>query len=134
MKSNLQPRVFITDHSTAVIERLIASIDDVAQIIGHATNADDALNGIRKGYPQLAVLDIALDNGLYLLKEIKRNQPPVIVAILTHSVEEATRNYCLRMGAEYFLDKLSEFDKVREIVVAMHNGGHPSKPIVPTRH
>lgn len=126
MKGNVLPRVLITDHSTAVIDRLIASINDVAEVIGQATNADDAMAGIRTGCPHLVILDIALENGLDLLKAIKRQQPPIIVVILTHSVEATTRNYCRRLGAEYFLDKLSEFDKVRDIVLALRCGRHPA--------
>ena len=114
-----QPSVFIADQSVAVIDRLAASISDVVQVIGRATNAHDAIIGIRNGNPQLLVLDIGIANGIDLLKKVKSHQPPVIVAILTHSAEEDTRRVCLRLGAEYFLDKLNEFDKVREIALAI---------------
>lgn len=126
MDSRTLPRIFIADQSTAVIERLVASISDAAHVIGHATNAHDAIIGIRNGNPQLAVIDIGIANGMDLLKKIKNHQPPVIVAILTHSAEDATRQICLRLGAEYFLDKVHEFDKVREIVLTVGCGvGRP---------
>jgi DNA-binding NarL/FixJ family response regulator len=115
------PRVLISDPSVAVIERLAASIDDVANIIGHAANAHDAINGIRHGNPHLVVFDVAIANGFDLLRQIKSHQPPVIAVVLTHSAEETTRRVCLRLGAEYFLDKIYEFDKVREIVSSLSN-------------
>ena len=116
------PRVLIADQSAAVIERLAASIDDVAHVIGRATNAHDAMNGIRNGNPHLTVFDVAIANGIDLLRQIKLHRPPVIIVVLTHSVEETTRRYCLRLGAEYFLDKIHEFDKVRQIVIAVGSG------------
>lgn len=113
------PRVFIVDRSLVVMERLATSINDVADVIGSAANARDAIKGIRSGNPQLAVLDIAIPNGIELLKQIKSLRPPVIVAILTHSAEEASRRFCQRLGAEYFLDKIYDFHKVRGIVIAL---------------
>ena len=122
MEDSAVPRVFIADPSAAVIERLVASIDDVAHVVGRATNAHDAIDGIRSGRPHLAVLDIAIAHGVDLLRQIKLHQPPVATVILTHSAEEATRQVCARLGAEYFLDKIHEFDKVREIVISIGSG------------
>ncbi len=119
MENPIRPRVFIADPSAVVIERLVASIDDVAEVIGRATNARDALDGIRKGNPRFAVIDIAIANGVELLRLVKNHQPPVAAIILTHSAEETTRRLCLRLGAEYFLDKIHEFGKVREIVISI---------------
>ncbi len=116
------PRVLIVDPSAVIIERLVFSIDDVAQVVGRATNARDAINGVRNSNPHLAVCDVAIANGLELLRQIKSHRPPVITVVLTHSVEENTRRACLRLGAEYFLDKIHEFDKVRGIVVAIAGG------------
>jgi DNA-binding NarL/FixJ family response regulator len=115
------PRVLIADQSAAVIERLAASINDVAQVIGRATKAHDAISTIRALNPHLTVLDIAIANGVDLLRYIKLHHPPVIAVVLTHSADDTTRDFCLRLGAEYFLDKIREFHKVREIVLAFGN-------------
>ena len=121
MENRTLPRVLIADPSTAVTERLAASLDGVAQVIGHATNARDVLDGIRNGNPRITVLDIAI-GGVELLRQVKRHQPQAIVVILTHSAEETSRQVCLRHGADYFLDKIHEFDKVREIVINAGGG------------
>jgi len=66
------------------------------------------------------------------LRRIKRHPLPVITVVLTHSAEETTRQYCLRLGAEYFLDKIREFDKVREIVITVGrqwNGRNTTPPM-----
>lgn len=116
------PRVLIADQSAAVIERLAALISDVAHVVCRATNAHDAISGIRSNQPHLAVFDVGIAHGVDLLRKIKRHQPPVIAVVLTHSADDTTRRYCVRLGAEYFLDKLREFDKVREIVIAVGSG------------
>lgn len=116
------PRLFFVDASVAVVERLVSAIGDVAQLTGYATNADDAMTGINHSNPHLVVIDIAIANGIDLLGHIKNHQPPVIVVVLTHSVEDAMRRVCLRMGAGYFLDKHYAFDKVRGIVIAVGGG------------
>jgi DNA-binding NarL/FixJ family response regulator len=134
MRRRIAPRVLIADQSTAVIERLAASISDVAQVVGRVTNARDAIISIRTNHPQLTVFDIGIANGVDLLRQIKRHQPPVIAVILTHSVDDTTRHYCLRLGAEYFLDKLREFDKVREIVIAAGSGQGHNTSDPPAQH
>lgn len=113
------PRVVLADQSLAVIERLAASISDVAQIVGRATNAGEALHGILNNNPHLTVFDVAITDGIDLLRRIKRHQPPVIVVILTHSADETTRQYCMRLGAAYFLDKIRDFHQVREILIGV---------------
>ena len=113
------PRVLIADPSAAIMERLATSLDGVADVMGCATNARDALERIRNGCLHVAVMDIVIVNGVELLRQIKNHQPPVTVVILTHSAEDATRRQCLRHGADYFLDKIHDFDKVRKIVVSI---------------
>ena len=77
----------------------------------------DAISAIRKLKPDITVFDIGLANGVELLTQVKARRPPPLVIILTHSVDASTRQVCLRLGAEYFLDKVHEFDKLREIVI-----------------
>ena len=128
-QGSMFPRVLIADASAVVIERLVSTIDDVARVVVRATNMHDAIEGVRGSNPHLAVFDVAIPNGIELLRQIKDHRPPVIAVVLTHSVEDNTRRACLRLGAEYFLDKIREFEKVREIVIAFGGGwGHGSAP------
>jgi DNA-binding NarL/FixJ family response regulator len=121
-QSRILPRVLIADQSAAVIERLVTTINDVAQVVGRATTAQDAISTLSNAHPHLTIFDVAIPNGVDLLKQIKSHPSPVIAVVLTHSVEDTTRRYCLRLGAEFFLDKLGEFEKVREIVIAVGSG------------
>jgi DNA-binding NarL/FixJ family response regulator len=128
------PRVLIADPSTLVIDRVAALINDVAQLVGHATNTQDAIAMIRNGNPHLTVFDVAIANGVDLLRYIKTHQPPVIAVVLTHSAEDTTRHFCMRLGAEYFLDKIRDFHRVREIVISVGRGGQQAAPDGPARY
>ncbi len=125
------PRVFIADPSAVVVERLSTLVDDVAIIAGRATNARDAISGVRRLNPHLTVFDVAMEKGIELLGEIKKHQPRTVTVVLTHSAEDTTRRVCLRLGADYFLDKIREFEKVRDIVEAI--GGKGTRPPPPDR-
>lgn len=123
------PRVFIIDPSTAVTRRLTAAIADVSQVVGDAVSARAAYDGICRNRPQLVVMDIIIANGFRLLKQIKSLAPPPVVAVLTHSVDQASRERCRNLGAEYFLDKLRDFGHIRNIVVSL--GGSTSAQLAP---
>lgn len=122
MKDSSLPRVFIVDPSVAVTQRLTAAIADVAHIMGHAGNAQDAFDSICRCRPHLVVFDIVIVNGIRLLRQIKALDPPPMVAVLTHSVEQASCERCRQLGAEHFLDKLRDFAHIRDIVVSLGSG------------
>lgn len=130
----MMPRVLIADASALVIDRLAASISDVAHVVGRTTTAQEAITLVRNSRPQLTVFDVAIAHGVDLLRFMKTHQPPVIAVVLTHSVEDTTRHYCMRLGAEYFLDKLRDFHRVREIVIAAGRSAQPAAILPPARH
>lgn len=119
--THARPRVFITDPSPAVIDRLVRLIEDIALVVGHATNARDTLSALRAAQPQLAVFDVAMTHGVELLIEIKQRSSGLIVAVLTHSADDTTRRRCLQLGADYFLDKLHDTPTLRQIVSGLHD-------------
>lgn len=127
-----RPRVFITDPSIVVVDRLVELLADIAQVVGRATTARETLAGIRRAYPQLAVFDITMAHGAELLVDLKQRASGLVVAILTHSADDTTRNKCLQLGADYFLDKLYDTDRLRDIVGVL--GDHSSGRTPPSLH
>jgi DNA-binding NarL/FixJ family response regulator len=114
-----RPRLFIADRSTSVIDRLAELLSDVATITGWATTAHDTLLNMRHCEPHIAVLDVAMAYGVEVLVQIKQRVPALVVAVLTHSVDDTPRCRCLQLGADHFLDKLHETGKLRQIVGAI---------------
>ena len=112
--------VFIVDDSPVVRERLARMIAELpgVDIVGQAEIAFEALNAIRKLKPGVVVLDISMpgSSGIYVLETLKREEPCPLVIMLTNFSHDQYRRKCLQLGADYFFDKTSEFEKVIEVL------------------
>lgn len=119
MTPNRKP-VFIVDDSPVVRERLVTMISELpnVEIVGQADIAFEAINSIRKLRPSIVVLDISMPggSGMYVLETIKKEQPGPVVIMLTNFAHEQYRKKCLQLGADYFFDKSTEFERVTEVL------------------
>jgi DNA-binding NarL/FixJ family response regulator len=64
------------------------------------------------------ILDLQLEDGsgLDVLKAVHPSASALHVAVLTNYATDQHRRACMDAGAEYFLDKSSDFPRIREIV------------------
>ena len=112
-------RVFITDDSKIVVERLADLLKDVAgvEIVGQAGNALEAMLSIHLTNPDAVILDLQMPggSGLDVLRAIRQGQPGLKVLICTNYAYPQYRDECLAAGATYFLDKSADFDKIPTI-------------------
>ena len=113
-------KVFIADDSATVRELLaglLAKFEGI-EIVGIASEADEAVRAILAHKPDLVILDILLDkgNGLDVLSEVKKQQPSIVVIVLSNYASFANRMTCQELGAEHVLDKTTGFEQVKEIV------------------
>jgi DNA-binding NarL/FixJ family response regulator len=113
-------KVLIVDDSSIVRKRLAVLLSDVqnVEIAGEAQNAEEAWELTRKLTPDVVILDIHLPggSGIHVLKRIKREAPAPKVIILTNYDYPQYRKQCLEAGAEAFLDKLTEIDRIRSVI------------------
>ena len=112
--------VFLVEDSPAIRARLAATIKGIAgaQLVGEAGTVGGAIEGIRSTHPGAVILDLQLEDGsgLDVLKAVRPAAPAMHVAVLTNYATDQHRRPCMDAGAEFFLDKSSEFPRVREIV------------------
>jgi two-component system response regulator DevR len=113
-------RVYLVDDSELVRKRLVdmlTEIEDV-EIIGQTGDPEEAEAEIRRLSPDLVVLDIKLPgkNGIEVLRDIRKNVPTPLVVMLTNYPYAQYRRECTDAGADYFLHKATEFDKINEIL------------------
>jgi len=112
-------KVFIADDSAVLCERLIEMLSDIRdiEIVGHAQNVTEALTSIKKLNPDIVILDIRMPggSGIDVLQEIKKDKHAPMVIILTNYPYPQYRKKCLGLGADYFFDKSTEFEKVTEL-------------------
>ncbi len=118
-RPNAPIKVFITDDSLIVREHLVALLDELAgvEIVGQAGSVAEAISGIRNLQPDVVILDIRLPDGsgIDVLQNVKQDQPAPVVIILTNYPYPGYRQRCLSAGADFFLDKSTEFDQLPQL-------------------
>lgn len=119
-------RVFIADDSRAVVERLADLLEDVpgAELVGQASDVPEAVRSIQKTKPDALILDLQMPggSGLDVLRAIRTEQPRICVLIFTNYPYPQFRQECLSAGANFFLDKSKEFEKIPDILRGLIHG------------
>ena len=112
--------VFLVEDSLPIRARLAATIREIegAALVGEAGTVGAAIDGIRATHPRALILDLQLEDGsgLEVLRAVRPASPELHVAVLTNYATDQHRRACVDAGAEYFLDKSSDFPRIREIV------------------
>lgn len=102
-------RIFIADDEIPVVQWIKFCIERSGgdyQIVGDASNGEDAFSGILASNADIAIIDIMMPktNGLELLVRLKEHAPQVSVFMLTNFSDFKYIQQALRMGAdEYYL-------------------------------
>jgi DNA-binding NarL/FixJ family response regulator len=113
--------VLIIDDSQPIRERIASLLDEFPQIqiIGQAGTKREGWQVLQSLRPDTVILDIRLpdESGIQLLKEIKASHPEINVIMLTNFDFQQYRRQCRHLGADYFLSKTREFDKIVEAVL-----------------
>jgi len=112
------------DDSPIIAERLQSFLSQFEQVrfVGHANNVTTALALIEQEKPQIVILDINLEpkmperNGINLLITLRKKYKDMKIIMLTNLTHEQYRNTCIFYGADFFLDKSNEFEKIGDIV------------------
>jgi len=118
-------KVFVVEDSAAVRERLVEMIREVKdiEVVGEAATYDAAVAGIIDTRPDVAVLDIKLANetgrGIDALIEVRKTLPGIRAIILSNYSTPQHLKASADAGAEYFLDKSIDFERVAEILQQM---------------
>jgi CheY-like chemotaxis protein len=112
--------VYIVDDSQAVRERLIAMISELegTALAGASGEPKEAIKAIRRLQPDAVILDIRMPgmSGIEVLREIKQDLRAPVVIMLTNYPFGQYRRECADAGADYFLNKSTEFEKINQIL------------------
>jgi DNA-binding NarL/FixJ family response regulator len=113
-------RVLIADDSPIIVERLIQVVGKIKGIerLDQADSVATASEAVRRLRPDVVILDMQMPggSGLDVLKVIREDRIACAVIVLTNFVYPQYRRKCLDGGAQVFLDKSTEFEKVSELV------------------
>lgn len=125
VKTDDMVRVYLVEDSPIVRDFVIEAVSEnpAVQVIGHAETEMDAIAGIMKGKPDVVILDIHLrkGNGLSVLRSLKQMILPAfpLVIVLTNYGVGHYQNRCMELGADYFLDKSTQFERVTELLAEL---------------
>lgn len=112
-------RVLIVDDSAVVRDRVTAMLSDLesVEVVGHAGTVSEATASVQALNPDVVILDIRLmdGSGIDVLTYIKQYRPELKVIMLTNYPYPQYRKKCLDAGADFFLDKSTEFDQIAAV-------------------
>lgn len=115
-----QTSVFIVDDSPIIRERIIEKVEMIPSVsnVLEAKDYKSANLIIDKETPDIAILDIQLPDGsgIDLLVKIKQKRKETVVIMLTNYPYSIIRKRCDDLGADYFFDKSTEFEKLLEVL------------------
>ncbi len=96
---------------------MLCEVEDVS-VAGHAVSYEEGLEMINTVRPDAILLDINLPgrSGIDLLQKVKAGFNKIKVIMLTNYADTHYRNLCRQHGADFFLDKTTEFDQVEGIL------------------
>jgi DNA-binding NarL/FixJ family response regulator len=116
--------VFLVEDSPFIRERLIEGIASTreTEFLGCAETESEAVDKLSKLDCDAIVLDINLarGTGFGVLRAVRANRahrPQVIV--FTNFAYPFYRQLTMKMGADFFLDKATDFNRLLEIIVGL---------------
>lgn len=122
--------LFIVEDSIPIRDRLVRSIEDLPDlsIVGTAGDVAPAIEGLTAKRPDALILDLQLPggSGLEVLRAVRAALPLLHVLVLTNFAAEPYRRAAMDAGAEEFLDKTTDFPRVRDILARWSGESRPT--------
>jgi len=113
-------KVLVADDSVAIRERVVRMLSalEKAQVVGVASDGLELIKELRDLKPDLVILDLQMPRmgGFDILPTIKLIHPPPRVMVLTNYATGRHREVAMKLGADYFFDKSTEFDQAISLV------------------
>ncbi|MEO8441295.1 MAG: response regulator transcription factor [Betaproteobacteria bacterium] len=123
METAARTNVFLVEDSAPIRARLCEMLSGVAgvTIVGEAESPASAIDGILRTQPDSVVLDLHLTGGtgIEVLRRICPVAPQIVFIMLTNHSDPQYRKICLQNGAAHFLDKSTEFDKIKDLIAGL---------------
>jgi DNA-binding NarL/FixJ family response regulator len=118
-------KVLTVDDSQIVSDNLGQILSELQHInwIGHAFTLSDAYLHIIEKAPEVIILDIQLkeESGFELLEFLRDKHPEIHVLMFTNLSYAPYRKKSIELGAKFFIDKSTEFEKIPEILITIFN-------------
>ena len=114
----MKPRILIVDDDEAITQQLFWTLSDDYEVVT-ANDLHSAVRRARIYEPAVSILDLHLppetespEVGLQVLEYLKTHLPDSKVVVITSANGMETRNACYAVGADEFLDKPFDTEKL----------------------
>ena len=116
-----QLRVIVVDDEAdgiATLSKMLRLNCPEVEIIATCNNAETATQQIQALQPDVVFLDIQMPgkSGIDILNYIKKENKDCRVIMITNHAFDSYRKKCIELGAEHFLDKSADFEKISGIL------------------
>ena len=115
MAPSSHPRVFLADDSGPIRSRVANLLGEHdMEVVGEAATPQGCIEGILASRPQVVVLDVQLEGGtgLEVLRAVREAAPGIAFVVFSNNAGPAYRKRYLVAGADAFLDKSSDFERL----------------------
>jgi DNA-binding NarL/FixJ family response regulator len=117
-------KVVTVEDCSLIVGRVVSLLGEIngVEFVDNAKTIAGALDLIKRTRPDVVILDINLStqdgkNGINLLNIIRKIYPEMKIIMLTNFADMHYRLLCKEYGADYFLDKSNDFDKIPETLI-----------------
>lgn len=128
-------RVLLVDDSPIVIERVREAIGEIEnlRITDTVQREHSAVEALSHGGVDIVVLDLHLDwgTGFGVLRALQsmQSQRPRVIVFTTYDLPEYRRQ-AMALGADHFLDKARDFERLLELLQDYANAEPGTAPTV----
>ena len=134
MDKNKKIRLLIVDDHPIVRNGLreVEAINPQIQVVGDAINGHAALAQVAALKPDVILLDYRLPDisGYEVCRRIKAEQPSAHVLFLSSYAEESTAATALAAGADGYLLKENDAQKIADAILSVARGGMVVDPMI----
>lgn len=125
-------RVMIADDHSLIREGLkqLLEFDGSIEIVGEASNGVECLEKLNASSPEVLLLDINMPekNGIEVLKQMKEDQSPIKVLILTVHNEMEYLMKAVDIGVDGYILKDSESSELKKAIKSVRDGENYIQP------
>ncbi|HEY6133916.1 MAG TPA: response regulator [Rubrivivax sp.] len=127
-ESPLTVKTFIVEDSPLILEKLVATLEELApvQVVGWAADEAAAVEWLAQSGQScdLVIIDIFLraGSGLGVLRSARQMGLPGKRVVLTNYATQDMRNTCLELGADRVFDKSSDVEELIDYCGRLHDG------------
>lgn len=128
MSTSPAVRVFLVDDHQLFLSGVRAELgaleDAPIEVVGEATDVDDAIDAIRRAEPQVVLLDVHMPGGggRTVLEAVRSTHPDIVFLALSVSDAPDDVLAVIRGGARGYVTKTIEAVELADAIVRVHSG------------